>query len=353
MSFNPEMLQIGRKAERLTQVELADKSGIKQSRLSKIENGLLEPSEPDLIVFAGVLDRPVSFFSQAGTQVATQASWYHHRKRRTAPAKAVACIHAKLDILRLEIARLVEGIQLPVCKFDPIDPDEHGNDIERIADMVRSWWGVPAGPIENMTRLIERNGGIVVSLDFGTQKVDALSLVRPELPPLFFINSRMPSDRIRHSLAHELGHVFLHTHPTGEKQMENEADLFAGEFLMPRREIKSEFWPPVRLMDLAAMKPRWKVSIQSLAYRAKEIGVIDERRRTSLFVELTRLGWRTTEPKPLPEEPPRLMREVIERHERDLGHTISDLADMIRSTPERIKTQFLGGGPHLYMVRSK
>lgn len=53
------------------------------------------------------------------------------------------------------------------------------------------------------------------------------------------MNVDAPADRVRHTLAHELGHMLLHTITLkSDEEMEDEADAFAGAFLLPAVEIK-------------------------------------------------------------------------------------------------------------------
>ncbi len=58
------------------------------------------------------------------------------------------------------------------------------------------------------------------------------------MPPLFFINVTIPADRVRFSLAHEIGHIVVHQLPTDD--MEREADRFAAEFLMPESAVRPD-----------------------------------------------------------------------------------------------------------------
>ncbi len=96
---------------------------------------------------------------------------------------------------------------------------------------------VPRGPIDNMVELIEENGGIIIHCDFGTDLIDAMSQRIDGLPTLFFVNVNAPADRVRFTLAHELGHMVMHTISVrSDEEMENEADEFAGElFVCPVR----------------------------------------------------------------------------------------------------------------------
>jgi len=57
-------------------------------------------------------------------------------------------------------------------------------------------------------------------------------------------------------------------------EIERDANLFAAELLMPETAMRQEIVSPVTLPSLAAMKPRWRVSIQALIRRAYELEII-------------------------------------------------------------------------------
>ena len=129
-----------------------------------------------------------------------------------------------------------------------IDPDEYQGakkgrlNVEDVARTIREAWMLPSGPIPNMVQIIEDNGGIVVPCDFGTDLLDAMSQRIDGLPVLFFVNIHVPADRVRHTLAHELGHMVLHTtNLKDDEEMEREADDFAGSFLLPTMRSSRNF----------------------------------------------------------------------------------------------------------------
>src|ERR1700730_1023199 len=115
-----------------------------------------------------------------------------------------------------------------------MDAEDYNGDVSVIAGLLRRSWGIPNGPVENLTTAIEAAGGVVLRRSFGTSKIDAMSKWAPGEPPLFFINSEIPADRCRYTLAHEIGHIVMHQVPTPD--MEGEADRFAEEFLMPEKD---------------------------------------------------------------------------------------------------------------------
>ena len=92
------------------------------------------------------------------------------------------------------------------------------------------------------------------------------------MPPLIFMNAAMPGDRYRFTLAHELAHLVLHNQPETDEAMEEQADEFASEFLLPAKEIRPYLARP-SLGGLARVKPYWKVSIKALLQVSKVIAV--------------------------------------------------------------------------------
>lgn len=115
-----------------------------------------------------------------------------------------------------------------------------------------------------MVRLLER-AGIIITIRFGVPEVDAIAQVVPELPPMIFVNQDAPMDRLRFTLAHELGHLVMHAFPHPE--LEEEANRFAAEFLMPVANIRTQF-AQVSLPVLAMLKKVWRVSMAALLQNA-------------------------------------------------------------------------------------
>ena len=101
---------------------------------------------------------------------------------------------------------------------------------------------------ETLSRKLENSGGVVFMVSLDSDKFDALSVWASEMPPLIFANENFPGDRLRFSLAHELGHLLMHTNPSPKQ--EEEADRFASEFLMPADEIEPQ------LTHLGIERPR-------------------------------------------------------------------------------------------------
>jgi Zn-dependent peptidase ImmA (M78 family)/transcriptional regulator with XRE-family HTH domain len=325
--FNPEMLILAREARGLSQKELAEKLDISQSKISKLEDGLLPAiPEQELNAIAEVLHFLPSFFMQPGK--ARAACGYFYRKASALPAKFLSRCNARMNVQRLHIERLSKSIDLETNKLPHLDPDELQMGPAQAAQMLRQFWGVPSGPVANLTELVEDAGCIVVHFDFGTNKLDGLSLCSEFESPIIFLNSYFPGDRMRFTLAHELAHIIMHRIP--KPDMDDEANKFAAEFLMPENEIKGSFYP-VSLDVLARKKLYWKTSMQCLLKRGGDLGEISERYGRFLWMQMGKFGYRSTEPhsEKIEREMPRLLNEMIEVHLNELDYSPDDLAKVL------------------------
>ena len=302
----------------MTQANLANRTGLAQGTISKIEHGLRELSEDDIELLANALGYPPAFFERSGQQYG-QGTVCHHRKRQTMPIQRLRQIHASMNIMRMATADLLRGVEIQAPhQFPRMDVDDYGSP-DQIAQLVRQAWQLPLGPIKNLVATVEAAGGVVVLSDFGTDKLDAISQRPVDQPPFFFVSATAPGDRLRWSLAHELGRIVMHTAPAPNQ--EDEANRFAAEFLMPGREIK----PALTRLDLTKLtdlKRHWKVAMQALIMRAHDLGTISDRQRRSFFMRFNQLGYRKTEPVLIPREEPALVRRVIEFHRAQ--HAYSD-----------------------------
>lgn len=327
---NPEMIVIGRESRGMTQSELANHLSVSQTAISRIEGDLLSVSNDMLKELCCALDYPESFFfldeKILGPGISGMGIIYH-RKRKNIPLKIVAMIQAQINIRRMHISKLLRGVELEKPYEIPhLDVDDYNGDIRKIASLVRAAWNLPQGPIKNLTECIEEAGGIVIKIDFGTTKIDALCQHYPGLPPIFFVNSKSPGDRLRFTLAHELGHIVMHRVPNDN--MENEADVFASELLMPSKDIKS-LLTNVSLRTLANLKPYWKVSMASMLLKSRDLGTITPRAYSYLWMEMGKAGYRRREPIDIPIEEPNTMKNLISLYREDLGYGASEISKII------------------------
>ncbi len=324
-SVNPALLSLVREYRRLTQEQLAERLGFTQGYLSKVENRLVEPSDEAVERIARSLDWPVAFFYRSDRVYGFGTACMYHRKRASLPVHALRSVQATINVIRIALAPMMREVEIEAPPFPLLDIDLYDSDPARVARLVRGTWRLPMGPISDLVQTLEAAGGIVYRVDFGTRLLDAVSHWAPDMPPLFFVNTEAPGDRVRFSLAHELGHVIMHAAPT--RDMEHEADLFASEFLMPADEIG----PSLIGIDLpraAQLKPYWKVSMAALIMRARDLGYISRQRASRLFMQMSSLGYRTIEPVPISHEEPTLLKKIISIQRQVHGYSLEELVEL-------------------------
>jgi Zn-dependent peptidase ImmA (M78 family)/transcriptional regulator with XRE-family HTH domain len=348
---NAQLLGLGRELRGLTQSQLAKITGINQGLISKYESDLRQIPDHDLELIAEALELPTSFFLRQGAVYAPNATSIYHRALQSLPATQSKKLHSRLNALRMNVAVLLDSVDfeapfvIPEYDTDLRAPDE-------IAAMVRASWNIPPGPIGSMVDTLENAGCMIFAFDFGTPKADAISQRIAPMMPIILLNSERPADRQRFDLAHELGHLVMHRKqlPKTPNEGEDEANAFAAAFLMPHKDIVPDL-SEVRLDHLAQLKLKWKVSIQALIRRAKDIGKINDRRYSSLMVEMSKLGYKRNEPNPVPVEQPRLLKALIDVHLRQLGYSLTDMSRKLAMHEWELKSLYLGTGPALRLVK--
>ncbi len=341
--FNPEMLVLARQARGISQRELSKMLSVSPGWLSKVEGGIKELPEGRLVEIAKLLDYPVEFFTNQRRIYGPGISELFHRRRRNVAPRILEKHQAQIEIRRMNLEDLLSGVDMGELEVKTYDLHEFDGHVHDLARLVRVMWRVPRGPIHNVTRAIEQARGIVIPMDFETKLIDATSYWPPNMP-LFFININSPGGRLRFSLCHELGHIIMHQ-DAPNPSMEQQADQFAAEFLMPEQDIRPYF-ANLNIEKLTTLKPYWKVSMAALVKRAKDLGEITPRYAKTLWIELGKAGYRLREPVELdiPVEKPTLLQEIIGIYSNEMDYTLSDLARLFRLHEHEVCHIYFGMG---------
>ena len=255
---NPNLIVLAREATGLTQTELAEKVGINQANISRIENGFVAPSEEILNKISSILTFPKDFFYEDADMYSPQIHFY--RKAKALAEKDFSQIKANGIIDRLRIEKLIQPVLIEK-DYVHLDIDEYERP-EEVAKALRKIWKIPRGTIKNLVLLLESKGIIIFPVNFGTRLISDLTTQTSNDAYIIFLNKVMSPDRDRFTLAHALGHVIMHQFATSEI-IEEEADRFAGEFLMPSDEIKHQL-VNLNIERLADLKRQWKVSMAAI-----------------------------------------------------------------------------------------
>jgi len=329
---------LARQSRGLSQDALATKIGRTAGALSKMEHGIISTALPVAEEIASSLRYPIALFFRNERVRGTDSICFHHRKRQSMPVKLLTTVEAQMHMTQLQVSRLFEEVAAESPnQFLTLDPDEYEGSAERVAQILRSIWHLPRGPIRNLTQTLEAAGCIVVFRPFGTAKLDGMSCWARSAPPLFFINDASPTDRARWTLAHELGHLVMHA--TAPSNPEAQADAFAAEFLAPALDSEGDF-RGLQFGQLPGLKAKWRISMSAIIAIASRRGLISEARTKSLWVQMSRSGFRLREPFPLTPEPPELLNQALRVHQDEHEYSADELAKLMDLYPEEFKTLY-------------
>jgi Zn-dependent peptidase ImmA (M78 family)/transcriptional regulator with XRE-family HTH domain len=338
--MNPQMLTLLRESRGLSGAQLAKLADIPQPTLSRYENGLASVDDERLLKIARALDYPVEAFAWTDPVYGFGNAAFYHRKQQTLPQTALRKIQAQVNLTRMRLDRLLRGVAVDARYELPVlDVEEFGSPAE-VARAVRAHWRMPMGPVRDVAAAIELSGVIVVRSNFDSPKISAISLDNVgTYPALIIVNETIPADRERFTLAHELGHLVMHTSVITSEEAEAEADAFAAEFLMPAAEIRQQL-KGLTLQRAAQLKPVWRVAMSALVRRARDLGLLDERRYRSLNVSISQKGWRKLEPIEVERDQPSVLASLLDVHLRDHGYSLQELADIVAMVPEEFGARF-------------
>jgi len=187
-------------------------------------------------------------------------------------------------------------------------------DAEDAARSVREEWGLGNDPIPKLAELLEERGIKVLSLDLDAVDGLAAEVRRKDREAARVIGVKRDAwaERKRFTLAHELGHMVIA--PADGVDEEKAAHRFAGAFLIPADVLRAEVGASrssISIGELVALKERFGVSVQAIAYRCKDLGILNQASFSAIFKIFTQRGWR----KP-PFEEPGCMHPALEEPKR-------------------------------------
>ncbi|MEL7738225.1 XRE family transcriptional regulator [Citromicrobium bathyomarinum] len=303
--FKPLRLTIARNARGLKQNELALEIGRSSATVSKWESVDYShsPDENDLRALSAALGVEANWFFK---ELVSENSASFFRSLRSELKSARDKTAAKLIFSYDIYDAASDHIEFPYVDVPEIEgigdyKTLTSDQIDRIADQVREYWGLGDGPIDDIITIIE-NAGIIVTDDFlVSEKLDGVSRWFSDRPVMLLAKDKNTGVRRRFDAAHELGHIVLHRNVSAEQLVEDwhliedQAMEFASAFLLP----SSSFAHSVRdvnLDSLANLKPIWKVSIAAMLMRLRALNLIDADQSKNLWKYYSYRKWRGGEP---------------------------------------------------------
>lgn len=309
--MNGDRLKRAREVKGWTQLEMAEAAKVSQTAIARIEQNLLEPSEQTVQQIALATGFPVSFFYQ-DTTVDFPLGSLLFRQHMTLKSRERDQILQTAWVTYTIFDFMAQKLKLMPMRLPRIEDE----DIQTAAVLTRNALGIePEVPVRNFINKLEKAGVCVLAIPLEIHGHDAFSLWADNRRAVIVLSGGKPGDRQRHTAGHETGHLVMHNALWGRgDDIEKEAEDFAGEFLLPEEAMRREIVPPVTLVSLAELKPRWQVSIASLIERAYKLNIIKLEQRKYLWKQMAIKKWKMREPVNLDIEPerPRALRKMAE-----------------------------------------
>jgi Zn-dependent peptidase ImmA (M78 family)/DNA-binding XRE family transcriptional regulator len=322
--FNPRRLTFARRRRGFSKVQLATELAITERALVAYETGEYAPTDEALTLIATCLKFPIQFFSGPDLEVLAAADVsFRSLTKMSAKQRESALTQAEVALYLYKW--LEERFELPELDLPNLT---YENEPEAAAEALREHWGLGQLPIRNMVHLLESKGIRVFSISLPLKEVDALSSWKAGIP-FVFLNGAKSAERSRFDAAHELGHLVLHRHgsPAG-RIAEDQAQRFASAFLMPRGSVLARAPKLATINELIKLKKVFGVSLSAISYRLHSLSLLSDWHYRSLAIQISKRGFRTSEPEEGERERSLLLPMLLERLHRE-GLTYRRIAEQL------------------------
>lgn len=340
--FDGQRLTLARQLVGLRKNALAAKIDKSPTAVAAYENNTKRPAPATVAQLCLTLGVDPSFFLPGPHQPAVNNSVPHFRSLRSTTQLARDQAFAYGMIAGDVGAALERHVEFPEPNVPrlSVDVDDEVSAVpEEAARLLRKHWDIADGPVGHLVRLAENNGVVVVFSPAQTADVDAYSFDDGYRPTIVLNPAKEDYYRQRFDVAHELGHLVMHVDAEpGSKVVENQAHRFAAELLLPEAELRSLLPSKADWRVLATLKESYGVSLQSLLYRSRALGIMSDVTYRNAIAYLSSKGWRRREPGEMPAvEQPSLYPRAVEILS-GIGIDESSLAKEARVTPGLFRT---------------
>lgn len=266
-----------RTSRKLSQSELAEQAGLSREGYRRIEDGLVEPRVDSLRRVASILGVRTDELLHPVREL--KAVRFRAQKRMTSREDLVANVSRWLDDYRELEQLLGKQVEDRIRKVsNDLRKSKVRNPVD-VAAAARTALGLKEGDsIRDICGLLEDHGIKVYTPALASEGFFGLSVAAADGGPAVVVNrwDRISVERWIFTAIHELGHLLLHfdaydvDKAEEDEQQEIEANLFAGQFLMPDALFDQE-WEEARGLGLVErvfkVKRIFRVSWKSVVYR--------------------------------------------------------------------------------------
>lgn len=343
----------------LSRAQLAEELGITEQAVWQYENGYVSPKLEIVNKMKNLFKVKSSYFyrkdllenSNTMDSIRIQSIAYRSETINSTIKTQSELVHVKfLDAFIKKIgtkikypSNLLLELRKKVVEFLNLNQNlKREEQIKAIAILARDQIGIPLNTNKNLLFYLEKAGALVFEKSIG-DTIDAYSLWTEDDNPYIVIGTiKKSASRRNFDLAHELGHLLLHykvefnilDKPT-YKKIEDEANLFASEFLLPEDEFRKDCLNIIKVSNPDSyidLKMKWIVSLQALAMRANKLEILTHQQFRYFFMSINKKGYRKLEPLDydIPIEHPMKIQSILQLLFEKGIYSVSSLTDDLK-----------------------
>lgn len=266
MTLEPTRIRLARQRAALTRSALAASLGICERELARAPEGLSH-------ALADALGCAPQYFRLPAAQGIDPERMFFRSPRRTSTAQKLAA--AALGRSGVELYNLITAnFRLPQTGI----PELTGYAPEDAAAALRLEWDLGCGALPDILHLLESRGVRVLSLPSPLEQVKTFSFWEDGQAFIFLADGSINEQR--HALAHELGHLLLHS-ALGEgrdqlAQAEREAEEFATCLLLPALSLQVRVSNALQLPQLLDLEEHFGSPAAVIIAAGRARGLLDE-----------------------------------------------------------------------------
>lgn len=277
-----------------------DGHAVSKMAISKIERGLMQPTEQTLQAIADACLVPIEYFYRNNTQIGKLEFRFKEatpiRKRQEIEAQVIAAVQ--------EYIELNSNIPEQITFKNPLKGVTIRNypDLEPAAQAIRRKWFLGNQPIFSVYELLQSYGIHIIEIDMNDENVDGVSTYVNRSIPIIIINTRKnrTTERKRFTALHELAHLTMKIKPVTDdgfieyrnslpalpytvtlKQPDKErlCNCFASTMLLPQECVFRRFGTSrkdIHLDELIKVRQTYGISIAATIHRLHTLRVIDD-----------------------------------------------------------------------------
>ena len=250
--FNGQRLKEALQFRGKKMTELADETGISKQSLSLYANAGNKPPFENVEKIARTLDFPVDFFTSEDLCTVSTGNTYF-RSQASATKKSRNAQKIKLEYVSKMYEVILNYVNVPELNLPDttgidipediinVDSEQAINEIEKLAMLIREFWDLGSGPIDNLQYALQSNGIIVTGFRNVDSDIDAFSQqIKIDGKTIYIIALAIgskPIERLRFDMAHELGHILLHTWGEDNEEISNRESSLRYEFLQEKNKL--------------------------------------------------------------------------------------------------------------------